>query len=290
MSASQENNIVRIAYSPDSDDAFMMWALRERLIPWEGFEFEFHRDDIHRLNQEASRKTFDITAISIAHYPAIAHDFLLLPVGSSIGDDYGPAVVTGAGSGIKDIDDTRGRVWAVPGKTTSAFIAAHTLIGGFEAVEYPFKDIIPAVAAGDADVGILIHEQQMDPKEADGIVKLADLGRLWRQRYHAPLPLGGNAISRDIPFEKRKRLTALLQASIIYALEHRSEAIEAALAESQAGINLEQAHRYIDQYVNAQTVRLDEATTAAVLEFVRTAATLQNRSLPIHRLQDVFAI
>lgn len=280
---------ISVAYSPDSDDSFMMWALKNRLIPWGEFEFEFYRDDIHQLNKMALERRFDITAISMAHYPSIAQAYLLLPVGSSIGEAYGPALVTTSDSPWRNLDDLKNRRIAIPGKTTSAYVAAHTLIGDFDAKEFYFKDIMQAVAGGEVDAGILIHEEQMEPTRNGKLRKLADLGQLWHDRFNTALPLGGNAIARDIGQDQRTKLSEMLQASILYGLSHRSEAIKAALLESNAAIDDGLADQYINQYVNHQTVQLDEAMSLAVFDFVKTAAAIQNRPMAIHRVQDIFS-
>jgi 1,4-dihydroxy-6-naphthoate synthase len=280
---------ISIAYSPDSDDSFMMWALKNRLVSWGEFEFEFYRDDIHQLNKLALERKFDITAISMAHYPSIAQTYLLLPVGSSIGESYGPALVTTSNSQWRNLDDLKSRRIAIPGRTTSAYVAAYTLIGDFDAREFYFKDIMNAVMDGEVDAGILIHEEQMDPTRNGKLRKLADLGLLWHDRFNTALPLGGNAIARDIPQDQRSRLSELLQASIVYGLSHRGQAIKAALQESAAPIDDGLADQYINQYVNQQTVHLDDAMSKAVFDFVKTAAAIQNRPMAIHHVQDIFS-
>ncbi len=286
----EERIPINIAYSPDSDDSFMIWALRTKRIPWQEFDFAFHRDDIHVLNKAALNREFDIIAVSMAHYPLIAKDYLLLPVGSSIGENYGPALITHRDSSIRTIADLKHKTIAIPGRTTSAYIAAHSLIGEFTAKEYYFKDIIPAVIAGEVDAGILIHELQMDPEQEQAIRKIGDLGKLWHERYQTALPLGGNAIARDISGDRRRKLTNMLQSSIEYALENRDEALQEALAESQANINPAQASQYIDQYVNQQTVKLDESMTHTVMEFVKMASAVHNKTMRINQPQDIFAI
>lgn len=244
---------ISIAYSPDTDDAFMVHALKEGLIDWRGYEFEFTSADIQELNELARQEVYDLTAISIAAYPRIADSYLLMTIGASVGDEFGPAVVVRPQSAFESLADLRLRRIAVPGRDTSAFYAARGLIGPFEEVPLYFKDIANAVARGDVDAGILIHELQLDCAKT-GLRKLADLGRSWHDRYRMPLPLGANAIRRSLGGATTHEVSTILKESIEFGLASRATTLSAALSATGAPIDLELGDRYIDMYVNNRSL------------------------------------
>ena len=249
---------ISIAYSPDTDDAFMVLALREKLVDWEDFDFTFTVGDIQELNEAARVGTYDITAISVGAYPGLRDKYLMMPVGASIGDEFGPAIVTRPGSSLS-LADLRGKRVAVPGLNTSAHIAAQTLIGPFTAVPMYFMTIRDAVLNGEVDAGILIHELQLDP-ESEGLRKITDLGTLWHGRFGLPLPLGANAIRRDLGDAAIARLSAIYRRSVEHGLNDRDATIRAAVRSAAArdSLNEEKGDRYISMYVNHRSLEFQD--------------------------------
>ena len=249
---------ITIAYSPDTDDQFMLLALKDKTIDWEGFDFNFVVDDIQRLNEAARNKTYDITAISVGAYPLLKENYFLMPIGASIGDKFGPAIVTHPDSKFH-LDDLAGRRIAVPGLNTSAHIAAQALIGPFTPVPTYFMDIRDRVMDGSVDAGILIHELQLQP-ESQGLRKLSDLGRLWHDRFGLPLPLGANAIRRDLGPETISKLSRIYRSSIEHALGDRSASIAKAvsLAAAKESLDQELGDRYISMYVNHRSLAFQD--------------------------------
>jgi 1,4-dihydroxy-6-naphthoate synthase len=250
---------ISIAYSPDTDDQFMILALREKIIPWGPFEFKFIVDDIQKLNSAAQGVEYDITAISVGAYPLLKKDYLLMDVGASIGDEFGPAVVTRPGSPFTNVDQLSGCLVAVPGLNTSAYIAAQALFGPFQAVPMYFMDIGDAVSQGKVDAGLLIHELQLNP-ESQNLVKITDLGRLWHDRFQLPLPLGANAIRRDLGSETIEVLTKMYRDSIEYGLQTRHESVTKAVRSAAArdSLNLPLGDKYISMYVNDRSLSFQE--------------------------------
>lgn len=246
---------ISIAFSPDTDDAFMVHSMRVGLVDTMGYDFTYTPDDIQVLNEKARRGEFDVTAISIAAYPELQDDYLLMPIGASIGDAFGPAVIVRQASSARAARDLTGRRIAVPGLRTSAFFAARGLIGAFEPVPMHFQKIAPAVLNGEVDAGILIHELQLDCEKV-GLRKLGDLGGLWADAFRLPLPLGGNAIKRALGDAVIRDVTKIMRESIVVGLERRDETLKAALAASGADLDLAGGHRYISMYVNQRSLSL----------------------------------
>jgi 1,4-dihydroxy-6-naphthoate synthase len=254
---------ISIAYSPDTDDAFMVHALRSGRLDTKGYTFSFVSDDIQKLNEAALAGTYDVTAISIAAYPAIASSYLLMPIGASVGDAFGPAIIIRQDSSASVPSSLAGKKIAIPGRMTSAYFAARALIGPFEEVPMPFYQIGDAVRLGEVDAGILIHELQLDCEEK-GFKKLADLGRLWHARFGLPLPLGANAIRRSLGDKVIQEVTQLMRESIEVGLAHRSETLKEALAQSGASIGLDEGDRYISMYVNHRSLAFARDVRSAV--------------------------
>jgi 1,4-dihydroxy-6-naphthoate synthase len=262
MSTHKKN--ISIAYSPDTDDAFMVLALREKRVDWEDFEFSFTVGDIQELNEAARNGVYDITAISVGAYPSLRERYLLMPVGASIGDEFGPAVVTKPNSSTT-IDQLAGKRIAVPGLNTSAHIAAQALFGPFIAVPMYFMNIRDAVLNGDVDAGILIHELQLDP-ESEGLRKITDLGRLWFDRFQLPLPLGANAIRRDLSPEVISSLSRIYRRSVEVGLENRVATIASAVNSAAAKDSLDEVkgERYISMYVNHRSLEFQTDVLAGI--------------------------
>ncbi|MDR0310308.1 MAG: ABC transporter substrate-binding protein, partial [Acidobacteriota bacterium] len=216
---------IRIAHSPDSDDAFMFYALAKDKLPTGKFRFHHTLQDIETLNRKALDGVFEVTAISFHAYPYVEDKYMLLPSGASMGDGYGPMVVAREPFGRNEL---RGKRIAVPGTMTSAYLVLKLLQPDFEEVVIPFDRIMDAVKHGDADAGLLIHEGQLTYAE-QGLCLIVDFGVWWRETTGLPLPLGGNVIRRDLGMEDIKEISRLLKASIQYSLDNREEALKYAL-------------------------------------------------------------
>lgn len=259
VDASDAGKKITIAYSPDTDDAFMVQAMRSGRVDLMDLEFEYTSADIQVLNEKAQQGFYDVTAISVAAYPSIADEYLMMPVGASVGDDFGPALIVRSDSPIKVLKDLLGKKIAIPGRQTSAFFAASGLIGepgAFESIAMPFYDIGKAVTSGAVDAGILIHELQIDC-ERYGFRKVADLGHLWYERYSLPLPLGANAIRRSLGEGKIAKITAIMRKSIEIGLATRQRTLSEALALSGADLSQNLGDRYISMYVNDRSLRME---------------------------------
>lgn len=255
---------ITIAYSPDTDDAFMVQALMDKKVTSPKYEFEFISGDIQELNADAKKDVYDITAISIAAYPSIADKYVMVPVGASIGDGFGPAIIVRRDSDIKTVDDLKGKKIAVPGKETSAYYSSTCLLPEYTPEFMLFSKIEEAVENGNVDAGILIHELQIDC-ENETFRKIDDLGNLWAKKYEGlPLPLGTNAISRRLSDETIRDLIEIYRESIRYAFSHRDEILQKAIDSANPGMTLEMGHKYIDMYVNERALDLDDAVKKGI--------------------------
>jgi 1,4-dihydroxy-6-naphthoate synthase len=240
---------LKLAHSPDSDDAFMFYALATRKIPTREFSLTHVLEDIESLNQKAQSEVYDITAVSFHAYAYLADKYVLLPSGASFGDRYGPIVVSRTATAAEGL---KGKRIAVPGKMTTAFLALKLYEPDFEPVVTPFDQILEAVVRGDADAGVVIHEGQLT-YWSSGLQKVVDLGEWWYQETQLPLPLGGNVIRRALDDETKVSAAKLLSESIRYSLEHRDEALAYALQFSR-GLDTSTADRFVSMYVNELTV------------------------------------
>jgi 1,4-dihydroxy-6-naphthoate synthase len=239
---------VTVAHSPDSDDAFMHYALAKERIPTEGITFHHVLRDIETLNRWAMEGRHEVSAVSIHAYAYLADRYALLPHGASMGDRYGPIVVAQEPLSAGDL---AGKRVAIPGRLTTAYLVLQLAAPGFEAVELPFDQIIDAVKDRQVDAGLLIHEGQLT-YAAEGLHKVLDLGEWWHGETGLQLPLGGNAIRRDLDPELLATVSRLLRQSIDYALEHREEALEYAMHFAR-DLTPELADRFVGMYVNDVT-------------------------------------
>ena len=240
---------VTVAHSPDSDDAFMHYGLASGRVPNEGIEFDHLLADIETLNRAAFQGTYEVSAVSFHAYAHLTDKYLLLPHGSSMGDNYGPIVVARE-DGPSSLD---GVTVAIPGTLTTAFLALRLFKPDVQYDVMPFDKIQDAVREGRAEAGLLIHEGQLTYGD-EGLKKVVDLGEWWSGRTHGlPLPLGGNVIRRDLGAEMVARVSRILHASIAYALEHRDEALDYALQFGR-GLDRKQADRFVGMYVNELTL------------------------------------
>src|SRR5947209_9988115 len=208
---------ISIAHSPDSDDAFMFYGLATNKVRVPGLKFTHTLTDIETLNRKAMEGVYDVSAISFHAYPYVQDKYALMPCGGSVGEQYGPMVVASRAISPETLAQTR---VAVPGTMTTAYLALKLFAPVIETEVVPFDKIIPEVVAGKYEAGLIIHEGQLT-YESSGLCKVLDLGRWWHEQTGLPLPLGGNAIRRELGPELISQVTRALRASIQYALDHR---------------------------------------------------------------------
>jgi 1,4-dihydroxy-6-naphthoate synthase len=250
---------ITVAHSPDSDDAFMHYGLASGRVPSEGLEFGHLLADIETLNRAAFEGRYEVSAVSFHAYAHLTDKYLLLPHGSSMGDDYGPIVVARRDGP----SSTEGITVAVPGTLTTAFLALRIYDPDVKYVVMPFDQIQDRVRGGDVDAGLLIHEGQLTYAD-EGLKKIVDLGEWWAARTGGlPLPLGGNVIRRDLGPELLAKVSRILRASIAYALEHREEALDYALQFGR-GLDRAKADRFVGMYVNELTLEYGDRGREAV--------------------------
>jgi 1,4-dihydroxy-6-naphthoate synthase len=260
-----------LGHSPDPDDAFMFYALAKHLLPTPGYEFEHILQDIQTLNERAVRAELDITAISIHAYAYVLKDYALLRSGASMGDNYGPMIV---GKKTLTREELRTRKIAVPGLMTSAFLALQLFLGvpkeKLNYVVVPFDRIFQAVARGDAEAGLIIHEGQLTYAD-EGLILSADLGQWWfAETGGLPLPLGGNAVKKSLGGKVIAELSDILHASIKYGLDHRAAGVAHALPLGR-GLDSALADKFIGMYVNELTLDYSERGKKGVREFLDRA-------------------
>jgi len=252
---------IRIAHSPDSDDAFMFYALTQGLLDTAGLEIRHVLQDIESLNQAAFEGTYEITALSFHGYAHLADRYQLMPSGASFGDGYGPVVVSREPLGRAGL---LGRKVAIPGRLTTANLALRLWQPEVDTEIVPFDRILDAVLAGETAAGVVIHEGQLTYADL-GLHAVVDLGVWWKEDTGLPLPLGGNGILRDLDEDLKRRLCRLLTASIQYGLDHRQEALGYAVRYAR-GLedDPERSDRFVGMYVNEWTRGYGEAGRRAV--------------------------
>ena len=250
---------IRIAHSPDSDDAFMFYALATDKIPTGEYRFTHRLEDIETLNRRALDGEYEVTALSIHAYAYVADRYALLSSGASMGDRYGPIVVSRKPWAAEGI---RGKKIAIPGTMTTAYLALRMFEPDFIPEVLAFDKIMDAVERGETDAGLLIHEGQLTYAQA-GLHKVIDLGEWWHSRTGLPLPLGGNGIRRDLGPIHIREISRLIKESIQYALDHRQAALEHALTYAR-GLNSGEADRFVSMYVNERTLDYGEDGRRAV--------------------------
>ena len=247
-----------IAHSPDADDAFMFYALATGKIESDVLEFRHVLKDIQTLNQDARAGRYDMTAISYHAYPYVSDRYVLTAAGSSVGDGYGPIVVARPGLAPGSLAGSR---VAVPGLMTTAYLALKLYEPRIEPVVYDFDAILEAVAGGEVDAGVVIHEGQLTFADT-GLRSVVDLGEWWQRTQGLPLPLGCNCILRDLPVEVQAEARKKLSETIRYSLDHRGEALEYALQFSR-GLETGLADRFVGMYVNGFTTDMAPSVLAA---------------------------
>lgn len=251
---------IRIAHSPDSDDAFMFYALAKYKIDTQGLEFEHILKDIQTLNEEAMKGTYEISAVSIHAYAYLTDKYALLDSGASMGEQYGPMVVSKESFPLSELKNKK---IAIPGKLTSAFLALQIIEPDFEYVVVPFDEILDRVQDDSVDAGLIIHEGQLQYEDM-GFKLILDLGKWWHEKTDGlPLPLGGNAVRKDLGPDLMKKLATLQKQSIAYGLEHRKDALDYALQYAR-DLPPELADRFVGMYVNERTLDYKEDGRKAV--------------------------
>ena len=260
-----EPMLIRVGHSPDPDDAFMFYALAKDKLDTGNYRFEHELVDIETLNQRAFSGELELTAVSLHAYAHLQDKYLLCACGASMGDDYGPMVVAKEGLSI---DQLKGKTIAVPGKLTTAFLALRLCLGeDFPHVVVPFDEILEVTAAGEyqgqaVDAGLIIHEGQLTYSQ-DNLQLVVDLGKWWHEQYQLPLPLGANAIRKDLGEENIQEVTRLLKESIAFGLEHRQDALDYALGFGR-GLDRSMADEFVGMYVNDWTLDFGEKGREAV--------------------------
>ena len=243
---------IGVAHSPDSDDAFMFYALAEGKLETGDLHYVHELSDIESLNQRARRGELEVTAVSIHAYAYLWRDYALLSSGSSMGDGYGPRLVSTEPAPADVRSALKGRRVAVPGNLTTAYLALKLYQAGCVTEVIPFDQIEDAVQRGEVDVGLLIHEGQLTYADI-GLHLWADLGAWWLADTGLPLPLGGNAVRRDLGADVIAQIARDLRASIVYGLEHRAPALQHA-RQFNRGIGDERTDTFVGMYVNEWTV------------------------------------
>lgn len=258
---------LRLAHSPDSDDAFMFYALATGKVRLPGVKFTHILSDIESLNQAARNETYDITAISFYGYAFVADKYVLLDCGASFGEGYGPIVV--ASHPIKKTD-LAGRKIAIPGTLTTSYLALKLFEPSVETVTMPFDKILDAVLAKEVEAGLLIHEGQLLFSQA-GLHRVVDLGQWWQETTKLPLPLGANAMKRGLGPEMGRQVERVIRDSVSYALEHRDAALNYAMQFARE-MDPALADKFIGMYVNRWTLDYGEEGRRAVRELLARGA------------------
>jgi 1,4-dihydroxy-6-naphthoate synthase len=258
---------LRLAHSPDSDDAFMFYALATGKVRLPGVKFTHILSDIESLNRAAKLETYDITAVSFYGYAFVADKYVLLDCGASFGEGYGPVVI--ASHPIKKTE-LAGRKIAIPGELTTSYLALKLFEPNVETVTMPFDKILGAVQAKEVEAGLLIHEGQLLFSQV-GLHKVVDLGQWWQESTGLPLPLGANAIRRTLGPDLGRQVARIIRESISYAMEHRESALEYALQFAR-DMDPDLADKFIGMYVNRWTLDYGEEGRRAVRELLSRGA------------------
>jgi 5,8-dihydroxy-2-naphthoate synthase len=271
-----ERAVFTLGHSPDPDDAFMFYAMAQNKIDLRGYRFEHRLEDIQTLNERALRGELHISAISIHAYAYVTGRYALLPCGASMGDGYGPLVITRTAresgvplSGVDLRNWLRERVIAIPGRMTSAYLALKIYLGNFKDIVVPFDQIFEAVKSGRADAGLIIHEGQLTYARS-GFQKVIDLGEWWKNETGLPLPLGGNVLRKDIPPRVQHDLLEIVRESIDFGLAHRDEAVRYSMPYAR-DMDADLAGKFIGMYVNEFTRDYGETGRAAIRKFLGEA-------------------
>ena len=265
--ASGKTTEIKLAHSPDSDDAFMFYGLATQKVRTPGLKFAHVLADIETLNQAARQEIYDVTAFSFGAYPSLRDKYVLLDCGASFGEGYGPIVVS---SHPIRMSELAGRTVAVPGTLTTSYLVLKLFEPNVEVVTMPFDEILDAVKAKEVEAGLLIHEGQLLFPEM-GLHRVVDLGRWWQQTTGLPLPLGANAIRRKLGPEIGLQVARVIRESVAYALDHREAALDYAMQFARA-MDPMLADKFIGMYVNRWTLDYGEEGRRAVRELLARGA------------------
>src|SRR5246127_2711073 len=260
----KEPREIKLAHSPDSDDAFMFYALATHKLPTPGYKYKHILSDIQSLNEAALTETYDVTAVSFAAYPSLRDKYILLDCGASFGEGYGPIVVSTKSMRPQDL---KGKRVGVPGLKTTAYLSLKLYEPDFEAVVMPFDKILDAVQNGMVEAGLLIHEGQLLFPQL-GLHKVLDLGVWWQELTGLPLPLGGNAVRRSLGPEMGLLIAKTIRDSVEYGLEHRDDALKYAMQFAR-DMETELADQFVGMYVNKWTLGYGEKGKSAVNELIQ---------------------
>ena len=271
LKTEKEPREIKLAHSPDSDDAFMFYALATHKLSTPGYKFTHVLSDIQSLNEAALTETYDVTAVSFAAYPSLRDKYVLLDCGASFGEGYGPIVVSTKSLKPQDL---KGKRIGVPGLKTSAYLTMKLFEPDFEAVVMPFDKIMEAVKNERVEAGLLIHEGQLFFPQL-GLHRIVDLGVWWQEHTGMPLPLGGNAVRRSLGPDVGRLISRTIRDSVSYGLEHREEALNYAMQFARE-MDTELADKFVGMYVNKWTLGYGEKGKKAVLGLIEkgTAAGL----------------
>lgn len=261
--ATQEPVEIKLAHSPDSDDAFMFYALATHKVPTPGLKFTHVLKDIQTLNEDALKETYDVTAVSFAAYPALRDKYILLDCGASFGEGYGPMVI--AQRPMKK-EELAGKRIAIPGLKTTAYLTLKLYEPNFEPVVMPFDKILDAVKNEVVEAGLIIHEGQLQFPQL-GLHRVVDLGQWWQEQTAMPLPLGGNAVRRALGPALGRQIARIIRQSVEYALEHREAALNYAMQFAR-DMETELADKFVGMYVNNWTLGYGERGRKAVRELI----------------------
>jgi 5,8-dihydroxy-2-naphthoate synthase len=271
LKTEKEPREIKLAHSPDSDDAFMFYALATHKLSTPGYKYTHILSDIQSLNEAALTETYDVTAVSFAAYPSLRDKYVLLDCGASFGEGYGPIVVSSKSLKPQDL---KGKRIGVPGLKTSAYLTMKLFEPDFEAVVMPFDKIMEAVKNDMVEAGLLIHEGQLFFTQL-GLHRIVDLGVWWQERTGMPLPLGGNAVRRSLGPDLGRLISRTIRDSVSYGLEHREEALNYAMQFARE-MDTELADKFVGMYVNKWTLGYGDKGKKAVRELIEqgTAAGL----------------
>jgi 1,4-dihydroxy-6-naphthoate synthase len=267
---------IHVAHSPDSDDAFMFYALAAGKIDTEGLTYVHELQDIESLNQRARRGELEVTAVSIHAYAYLSDQYALLPHGASMGDRYGPRLVSRQPAARADV---KGKRIAIPGPLTSAYLALQMYEPDFTPVFTPFDQIEDAVVDGKVDMGLLIHEGQLTFDDR-GLHLVADMGEWWFRETGLPLPLGGNVVRKDLGAALTRKVSRHLRASIAYGLDNRKSALDHAMQYAR-GLDRSKADTFVGMYVNDWTLDYGARGREAVRLFLKRGMELGLVTKPV---------
>jgi len=259
----EEVQTIRVGHSPDPDDAFMFHALTQGLIDTPGRKYEHVLVDIDTLNQEAQEGNFEVSAVSIHSYPKISKEYALMNCGASMGEGYGPILISNR---EMTIDDAKSMVIAVPGKSTSSYLSLVLALGDVQVKEVPFDRIQPGVLSGEYDAGVIIHEGQLTWSN-EGAFMVINLGVWWNRTTGLPLPLGGNVVRRDLGEEMCKEISNDIKKSIEYSLSNPELALQDAIKWGR-GIDEDTNEEFVRMYVNDRTIDYGPEGREAVMLFL----------------------